>query len=354
MDPRIHDLLLKAQIHGSYPRNDNIPPFRGGVIAGGSGIKYIDFVKNWHSQNPQYSWKQAMELASKDYELMKHGGSADLVINPTYHRLPYGGYGTKAGAKKAVKTKRKKNELHSEALKGVRTKLMRGEIMHAPSIGMGYGTQTGARKAVKTKLMRGEIMHAPSLGMGYGTRAGARKAVKTKKKRHELESETLKGVRTKLLRGEIMHAPSIGMGENVYCTTLPHSGIQMGGVVCPYCANGGCDHCFGMGVLAGEGILYGGVRKVKKKPKKLMKGGDAKNKMAAQKNPWIKFLKSYSKKIGYEYNEVLKDPRLRIGAEKEYCRINNLNASSKRSCGVKGKGKPYKRKIKRMPYMVYD
>lgn len=34
------------------------------------GIKYIDFVKQWHQDNPKYSWIEAMKFARQEYHQM--------------------------------------------------------------------------------------------------------------------------------------------------------------------------------------------------------------------------------------------------------------------------------------------
>jgi hypothetical protein len=187
MNSRLNQLLLNAQVHGT-------PMIGMGIAAGGSGIKYIDFVKEWHMEHPEYSWKQAMKKAKVDYHKMQ-GGDAYFGSNPSPRLGPVyggkrkkskskskkggmysvnnpssskrGGYGTKAGARKAVRTKRKRGELESEALKAVLTKLLKGKIKNAPSLRKGgYGTHKGAMKAVMTKLKRGEIKHSKMLGSG--------------------------------------------------------------------------------------------------------------------------------------------------------------------------------------------
>lgn len=102
MQERIHEILEQkiAMGAGYGGRLRNFPSGKRGDAA--SAINYFDFVKMWLNQNPGYSWQQAVQLAS-----------------PEYHALGMG-YGTKAGAKKAV-----------------RTKLRRKEIKNAPSLGQG-------------------------------------------------------------------------------------------------------------------------------------------------------------------------------------------------------------------------
>lgn len=66
-----------------------------------------------------------------------------------------GGYGTKLGAMRAVATKRRLGELHSEAVKAVRTKMMRHEKLGRARVG-GYGTRLGALRGIATRIRRGE------------------------------------------------------------------------------------------------------------------------------------------------------------------------------------------------------
>jgi|WetSurMetagenome_2_1015567.scaffolds.fasta_scaffold00833_14 hypothetical protein len=107
----------------------------GGVVVGGSGMRYIDYVREWHMAHPQYSWIQAMKKASPSYHKM-------MGTKPKRKVHKRGGYGTVAGARKAVRTKRR------EGLIGRKRKHRK--------MG-GYGTVAGARKAVRTKRREGLI-----------------------------------------------------------------------------------------------------------------------------------------------------------------------------------------------------
>lgn len=193
---------------------------------GGAKTDYFDFVRGLHSDNlinGRITWHEAVIDSRDAYEEASSRDRKDIIA-----------YGRKIGSiakgKKRVVKKRKpsdsksirrsKGELSryicdllrgsgydvpepSYIKKGLLTKLSRGEIEHAPSIGYGgYGTKAGARKAVRTKLSRGEIKNAPSLGR---SRSKSRKSVKDGRRKRSKES-IIKGLVTKLENDEIAHS----------------------------------------------------------------------------------------------------------------------------------------------------
>lgn len=93
----------------------------------GRGIRYVDFVKEWHDANPQYSWKEAMELAAPAYHQMMGtplgtGYSTRTKIGPSYG-------GVKRKSRKRRITKRQIDEFlggASDAQKGLLASLLQG------------------------------------------------------------------------------------------------------------------------------------------------------------------------------------------------------------------------------------
>jgi|ERR1700759_69101 len=86
----------------------------GSVSDAAAGINYFDFVKEWQKANPGYSWAESIEMASKPYQQLKAAGVLVGGESDGYLFDGRGGYGTKKGAKKAVKTKLRLGEIKSK------------------------------------------------------------------------------------------------------------------------------------------------------------------------------------------------------------------------------------------------
>lgn len=135
-------------------------------------------------KNPwiQYVKQFSAECGIPYNELLKVPAYKKQVVRE-YHKMMGSGYGTKAGARKAVKTKRKTNVLKSEARKAVRTKLKRGEIRNAPSL-KSSRKRSGSKNTVKRTSRRGGSLpyimegRIPSVRHGGLVIGGARKGRK--------------------------------------------------------------------------------------------------------------------------------------------------------------------------------
>lgn len=69
MKKRINEILQqKILMGGRLKKHPNPSKTRGDSVA---GINYFDFVKQWMSVNPKYTWKEAIELAKDDYHKIK-------------------------------------------------------------------------------------------------------------------------------------------------------------------------------------------------------------------------------------------------------------------------------------------
>jgi hypothetical protein len=98
MQDRIHEILEgKIAMGGRLMRQ---PSSRLGDAA--SGIKYMDFVKEWHQVHPEYTWKEAVEMASHDYHKMKGEGLliGGVLIGGDDDDFYEGGVGNQIGSLK--------------------------------------------------------------------------------------------------------------------------------------------------------------------------------------------------------------------------------------------------------------